>query len=245
MPKHGGADLDEFTARMDELHAEAAARGVLVETASTFSAHTDGACLGNPDGPGGWAAIMRHNGEPLIDLWGHLSSTSNNRAEVLGVLSALEWVPRESTIKIFSDSQYTLSVLTGHFKAKANVDIWSQVRTTIDAKKLIVDTEWVRGHAGDAGNEMADYYAGLGAVKGNLDRLEAMRAQAAQKPGRPSSSSSSKAPVKMPPELEGLVPNGSWEKEFLGSLARQIKGGKALSPKQEAVLTRIRERGSA
>ena len=73
----GLQDLAEFRARIDELR-----RNLDPPTAAgEFVAYTDGACLGNPEGPGGWAAVVdRPDGDTPWMLFGHLSSTSNNRA---------------------------------------------------------------------------------------------------------------------------------------------------------------------
>jgi ribonuclease HI len=208
-----------------------------------YQAYTDGACLANPNGPGGWAAVVARNGvsADTWELWGHLSSTSNNRAEVLGVLAALEWVPPRSTIVVRSDSQYTVNVLAGTYKAKANVDLWTELRRVVAEKSLIVRPEWVRGHAGDPGNERADRLAVLGAVQGDFEQAERLRAQAdldsAQRRARP-------APA-LPPELAGLEPRGPWESSFVDSVAKQLRAGRSLSEKQQAVIDRIRRRGPA
>src|SRR4029077_4236750 len=105
-------------------------------------------------------------------LWGHLSSTSNNRAEALGVLAALEWIPAGSRLALYSDSELTVRVLQGRYKAKANPDIWALIRETIATKQLTLTAEWVRGHAGDPRNELADRLSKLGALQAqNLDAL--------------------------------------------------------------------------
>jgi ribonuclease HI len=196
-----------------------------------YVAHTDGACLGNPEGPGGWAAVVESPGnlEPWL-LWGHLSSTSNNRAEALGVLAALEWLPADSSLNVHSDSELTVRILQGRYKAKANPDIWELIRRTIADKRLEVQAEWLRGHAGDPRNELADRLSKLGATRGLIDDLEAIELP---------------APAPAPDELAGLEPQGDWEREFLRSIARQLKNKRPLSPKQQAVIERIRARSAA
>jgi ribonuclease HI len=214
---HGVADLAEFRGRLAELRVELEAPTQV----SAYLAYTDGACLGNPDGPGGWAAIV----EPSWELWGHLSSTSNNRAEALGMLAAIEWVPPGSSLVIRSDSELTVRIMQGTYKAKANLDIWDEIRRAMADRQVRVKTEWVRGHAGDLGNERADTLSVL-AAKGNLEPVAAPRKS------------------KVPRELVGLQPQGDWETQFLSSIARQLRSGKALSPKQQAVIDRIRNRTS-
>lgn len=224
---HGVADLAEFGARLAELRAEL---GPPTE-AGAYRANTDGACLGNPDGPGGWAAIVDQPDKPGRgwELWGHLSSTSNNRAEALGMLAAILWVPPGSSLVIRSDSELTVRILAGVYKAKANTDVWAEIRT---AERVVqVKPEWVRGHAGDPGNERADELSVLGAVNGDPERFARQRASS----GRPK-------PKLANPTLAGLEPRGDWETEFLSSIARQLRSGRPLSEKQQAVVDRIRAR---
>lgn len=208
---------------------------------TAFEAHTDGACLRNPDGPGGWAAVIGPAGSGLYvwELWGHLSSTSNNRAEALGVLAALEWVPTGSSLLLNSDSELTVNVLAGRYKAKANLDLWTEIRRTIANKRISLQPRWVQGHAGDPGNERADRLSVLGAANGDARRLERLRPNGA--PARPRGAAS----AALPAELSGLQPQGAWETDFLKSLARQLRAGKTLSEKQQAIVDRIRRRAPA
>jgi ribonuclease HI len=191
-------------------------------SAGPYVAYTDGACFGNPEGPGGWAAIF-----DTQKLWGHLSSTTNNRAEALGVLAALEWVPPESHLSVHSDSELTVRILQGRYKAKANPDIWELIVRTRADKRLDLEAVWVRGHAGDPRNELADQFSKLGARNGQaLDPADLVV------PASP--------PV--PPELVGLEPATDWEREFLSSIADQLRRKRPLSPKQQAIIERIRSR---
>ena len=237
---HGVADLAEFGARMAELRATLAPAPPT--EVGAYLANTDGACLGNPDGPGGWAAVVDQlRLEPASatwELWGHLSSTSNNRAEALGVLAALAWVPPGSEVLIRSDSELTIRILAGLYKARANADVWSEIRRAVAERGLRVRTEWVRGHAGDPGNERADALSLLGAVAGDTQRWRQLRTRPRGEP-QPAST----RPARVPPELVGLVPRGAWEAAFVASISRQLQSGQALSDKQRAVLDRIRARG--
>jgi len=227
---HGESDLTEFRARLDELRAELGA----TEMVGDYVAYTDGACFGNPDGPGGWGAAVFPPGDGVPwKLWGHLSSTTNNRAEALGVLAALEWVPAGSRLHLHSDSELTVRILEGRYKAKANPEIWEVIRRTIPEKRLSLTPEWVRGHAGDAGNELADLLSKLGAANGDMALLE--RLEGTDAPVR----------AKTAPELVGVEPRGDWEKKFVGSLKEQLRRGRKLSDKQQAIVDRIRARGPA
>jgi ribonuclease HI len=227
---HGVSDLAEFEARLETLRAE----DTPPAQAGAYVAYTDGACFGNPDGPGGWGAAVfpPDDGVPW-KLWGHLSSTTNNRAEALGVLAALEWIPAESRLELHSDSELTIRILEGRYKAKANPEIWEVIRRTIAEKRLSVTPEWVRGHAGDPGNELADLLSKLGAANGDLELLARL-------------DGTDTAPrAKEAPELAGLEPKGDWEQKFVGSLKDQLRRGRKLSEKQQAIVDRIRARGRA
>jgi ribonuclease HI len=216
----GVQDLAEFAARVAELRATLAPPTEVDE----YVAYTDGACFGNPEGRGGWAAAVFKGLQQWL-LYGHLSSTSNNRAEALGVLGALEWVPPGSTLRLHSDSELTVRQLQGRYKVKANTDIWDLLRTTRSDKHVELIPEWVRGHAGDPLNELADRLSKAGAMDTVFDAEVPI-------PTKPAG----------PAELVGLVPNGGWERDFLNSIREQLQRGRALSPKQQAVLDRMRSR---
>jgi len=223
----GLKDLDEFR------HSLAALRTELEPPASPgeYVAHTDGACLGNPEGPGGWAAVVETAAVPTPWLlFGHLSSTSNNRAEALGILAALEWVPSSSRLALFSDSELSVRILQGRYKAKANPDIWEVINRTRSEKRLALAPEWLRGHAGDPRNELADRLSKLGALNGAIDSMDLLTTEAPT--------------LEVPPDLVGLEPRGEWEREFIRSVADQLRRNRPLSPKQQAVLDRIRGRGA-
>lgn len=226
-PAFGLQDLAEFRARADALRGEDGPPAA----AGEFIAYTDGACLGNPEGPGGWAAVV-DGPEPAPPwlLFGHLSSTSNNRAEALGVLGALEWIPAGSRLELHSDSELTVRILQGRYKAKANPDIWEMLRRTLADKRLSLDPLWVRGHAGDPRNELADQLSRLGALNQTLSQLDELAI-------------AGPAPRVVADELTGLVAKDDWERNFLRSIADQLRSKRQLSAKQQAVVDRIRARG--
>jgi ribonuclease HI len=215
----GVNDLAEFTARMAELRSYLSPP----TAAGHFVAYTDGACFGNPRGNGGWAAafIQPHGWQ----LFGHLSSTSNNRAEALGVLATLEWVPPHSTLTIHADSELTVNQLNGLYKVKKNADVWEVIKRTCRERELGVKAEWVRGHAGDPMNELADRLSKLGALNATLDDMPVLE-------------------TPPPSELDGITPRGDWETSFLSSVRDQLRRGRQLSDKQRAVVERMRARGS-
>ena len=134
-------------------------------------AYTDGACKGNP-GRGGWGAWLRWN-EHERRLCGGEAQTTNNRMELMAAIQALEALREPCRIVLNTDSTYVMKGITEWMpgwkrknwktsdgKAVKNVDLWQR----LDAARLRHEVEWrwVRGHNGDAGNELADQLANQG-----------------------------------------------------------------------------------
>jgi ribonuclease HI len=132
---------------------------------------TDGACKGNP-GPGGWGALLR-SGVYEKELFGGAADTTNNRMELTAVIEALASLKRRCRVVVHTDSQYVkLGVTewlpmwirrgwkTAGNKAVKNADLWRRLAQLAAAHE--VDWRWVRGHAGNAGNERADALANKG-----------------------------------------------------------------------------------
>jgi hypothetical protein len=106
--------------------------------------------------------------------------------------------------------------------------VWDVIRESIASKALQLAPEWVRGHAGDPLNELADRLSKMAASGGtHVDDRREVRQLAA-----------------IPGELRGLRPSGDWEKQFLSSVADQLRRGRALTPKQQAIVDRMRARGA-
>ena len=132
---------------------------------------TDGACSGNP-GPGGWGVYILADGVEE-ELFGGEKATTNNRMEMTAAIVALEHLPEGAKIVLHTDSQYVKDGLTkwmANWKRRGwktadgkpvkNQDLWE--RMDLAAKRRNVEWRWVRGHAGNAGNERADSLARLG-----------------------------------------------------------------------------------
>jgi ribonuclease HI len=136
--------------------------------------YTDGACKGNP-GPGGWGVLMRSPDGTEKELFGGELGTTNNRMEMMAVIQALQALKRPCSVTLHLDSQYVLKGITewlAGWKAKGwktaakqpvkNVDLWQTLDTLALQGVHTIDWRWVKGHAGDPGNERADALANRG-----------------------------------------------------------------------------------
>lgn len=126
---------------------------------------TDGACSGNP-GPGGWGAILRWGGVEK-ELSGGEKETTNNRMELLAVITSLNTLKRPCKVIIHTDSKYVLDgftqwlpgwIKTDWKKGKVkNQDLWQALIKAAEPHTL--KWVWVKGHAGHPENERADTLA--------------------------------------------------------------------------------------
>ena len=131
--------------------------------------YTDGACSGNP-GPGGFGALLRYGGHTR-ELSGGFRRTTNNRMELLAVIAGLETLKDPCRVTIFSDSRYIVDAVNKGWatrwrangwrrnkKEKAvNPDLWSRLLDLMEVHDA--EFRWVKGHAGNVGNERADALA--------------------------------------------------------------------------------------
>ena len=130
--------------------------------------YTDGACSGNP-GPGGWGVLIEIDNEN-IKLSGGDRETTNNRMELMAAIKALEEIDKDYEITLYTDSNYVKDGITSWIsnwkknnwktaskKDVKNKELW--IRLDVAIKDKNISWVWVKGHAGNAGNEQADYLA--------------------------------------------------------------------------------------
>jgi len=144
---------------------------------------TDGACKGNP-GPGGWGVLLRAGGHEKT-LHGGEARTTNNRMELLAVIEALRALRRPCRIVLHTDSQYVHKGITewlANWKRRGwrtadrqpvkNADLWQMLDAAVAGHEI--SWRWVRGHAGDPGNERADQLANQGVEQARRVKVEGL-----------------------------------------------------------------------
>jgi len=130
--------------------------------------YTDGACRGNP-GPGGWGALLIA-GDARRELSGAAALTTNNRMELTAAIEALQALKRPVRATLHTDSKYVCTGIeewlpqwekrgwkTADRKPVKNLDLWQ----ALDAARARhqITWQWVKGHAGNPGNERVDALA--------------------------------------------------------------------------------------
>jgi ribonuclease HI len=140
--------------------------------------YTDGSSLGNP-GPGGYGAVIAFpDGDR--ELSGGYRCTTNNRMELLACIVGLEQLETDAAVTLYSDSRYVVDGMTkgwarawkrNNWKKSSgekalNVDLWQRL---VDlCERHDVDFIWVKGHAGNPGNERCDRLASQAATLPDL-----------------------------------------------------------------------------
>lgn len=130
--------------------------------------YTDGGCRGNP-GIGGWGAALSAKGQTK-ELYGAEADTTNNRMEMMAAIRALSALKKPCTVTLYTDSVYLRDGInkwiagwkakgwkTANRKPVKNQDLWQQIDQLNQLHD--VDWQWVKGHSGNPGNELADQLA--------------------------------------------------------------------------------------
>lgn len=137
--------------------------------------YTDGAARGNPDGPGGYGAVLAYTDPKGIlhekELTRGYKKTTNNRMELMAVIAGLEALNRSCEVEVYSDSKYVVDAFNQHWidgwvkkgwkrgknEPVKNIDLWKRLLAAMEPHK--VTFIWVKGHAGHAYNERCDLLA--------------------------------------------------------------------------------------
>lgn len=140
--------------------------------------YTDGGCLNNP-GPGGYGVVI-YSGKTAKEFSGGFQLTTNNRMELMACIVGLSRLTKPSDVTLYSDSRYVVNGITKGWAAKwkrngwiksdkkpaINPDLWEQLLALCE--KHDVAFVWVKGHAGNAGNERCDQLATEAIAKTDL-----------------------------------------------------------------------------
>ncbi|MCS0797685.1 ribonuclease HI [Escherichia coli] len=139
----------------------------------TVKIFSDGSCLKNPGGPGGYGIVLQYRGEER-EFSDGFHSTTNNRMEMMGALIGLERLKYPCNVILYSDSQYLKNGMTQWMKwwkrngwvtsdkkPVKNVDLWKRLDEA--ASRHNVRWKWVKGHAGHRENEICDRLAKIAA----------------------------------------------------------------------------------
>ena len=128
--------------------------------------YTDGGALGNP-GPGGYGAVLLYKSQRK-ELSGGFRRTTNNRMELMAVISGLESLKAPCRVTVYTDSRYVADAVekgwakrwraAGWMRNKKdpalNPDLWERLLNLLDRHE--VEFRWVKGHAGNRENERCD-----------------------------------------------------------------------------------------
>ena len=149
---------------------------------------TDGSARGNPDGPGGYGAVLQYKDKMgqihEKELSGGYQKTTNNRMELMGVIRGLEALNQPCHVTLYSDSKYVIDAFRQHWidswiknnwkksdkKPVKNIDLWKKLLKVMEPHQM--DFVWVKGHDGHPENERCDTLAtGAADGEGLLDDI--------------------------------------------------------------------------
>ena len=146
--------------------------------------YTDGAARGNPDGPGGYGAVLQFTDSKGVlhekELSAGYKKTTNNRMELMAAIAGLEALTKPCEVDLHSDSKYLVDAFNQHWidswlkkgwkrgknEPVKNIDLWERLLKAKEQHK--VTFIWVKGHAGEEINERCDKLATTAADGSNL-----------------------------------------------------------------------------
>ena len=146
--------------------------------------YTDGAARGNPDGPGGYGAVLQFIDSKGVlhemELSAGYKKTTNNRMELMAAIAGLEALTKPCEVDLHSDSKYLVDAFNQHWidswlkkgwkrgknEPVKNIDLWKRLLKAMEQHK--VNFIWVKGHAGQEINERCDKLATSAADGNNL-----------------------------------------------------------------------------
>lgn len=165
------------TSELVDRDGGAAGRGIGKTAGAEYAVYTDGSCLRNPDGPGGFAAVILYQDGTTREIVGGEPRTTNNRMELRAGIEALRSLPEGATLDFYTDSQYLQNAFVKHWLSAwrrrgwmttagapvKNQDLWQALGAECDRRTICF--HWVKGHAGHRYNERCDELARQEAVR--------------------------------------------------------------------------------
>lgn len=145
---------------------------------------TDGAARGNPDGPGGYGAILKYTDtkgtEHIKEISQGYVKTTNNRMELMAAIMALRELNKPCEVTLYSDSKYLVDAFNKNWiegwqkkgwkkadkKPVKNIDLWKALLAAMEPHTVVFN--WVEGHSGHPENERCDELATTAADGDNL-----------------------------------------------------------------------------
>ena len=134
-----------------------------------YTIYTDGACSGNP-GPGGWGVVIFDNNNKQKNISGSEKNTTNNRMELSAAIMALKKIKTNSEVVIYTDSTYVKNGITewvlkwkengwknSNKEPVKNKDLWEKLDNLCEQNTI--NWKWVKGHASNKYNNLADELA--------------------------------------------------------------------------------------
>lgn len=146
--------------------------------------YSDGSARGNPDGPGGYGTILQYtdsNGKLHEREYSQgYVKTTNNRMELMGVITGLEALTKPCNVEVFSDSKYVTEAFNSKWidnwvknnwrksdkKPVLNKDLWIRLLRAVNNHNVVFN--WIKGHDGHPENERCDELAVNAALSDNL-----------------------------------------------------------------------------
>ena len=146
--------------------------------------YSDGACKGNPDGPGGYGTLLQYvdkeNKLHEKEFCAGYKATTNNRMELMGVITGFEALNEKCDVEVVSDSKYVCDAFNQHWiyawmkngwkksnkEAVKNKELWERLLKAMEGHN--VTFTWIKGHAGHRENERCDFLASSSAKGSEL-----------------------------------------------------------------------------
>ncbi len=172
------AGVDGKNSKVDKPQHTVKSKHVMPDGENRITIYTDGGCSRNP-GPGGYGVVLVQNNKRK-EMSGGFRLTTNNRMEIMGCIVGLQVLKKKSSVTIYSDSKYVVdSIMLGWAKrwrsnnwmrnkkdSAENPDLWEHLLDLLEKHDVMF--EWVKGHAGNDGNERCDQLAVESSARNDL-----------------------------------------------------------------------------